>query len=199
MIEEPLIPDEEYRVAGVHIGTHQKSADMKRFIFRIRSDGLYVLDVKETDKRLKICAKLLAGYDPQKVFVVAARQYAQKPATVLANTLGMKVVAGRYTPGLLTNPKLQEYLEPEIMFVTDPAVDTQALKDAVSIGIPIVGICDVNNETKYIDFVIPANNKGKRSLAVVYWLLTREIMKAKNLIKSNEEFKFKIEDFETEL
>ncbi|MDI6708146.1 MAG: 30S ribosomal protein S2 [Candidatus Thermoplasmatota archaeon] len=199
MTEEPLLPDEEYRVAGVHIGTHQKSADMKRFIFRIRSDGLYVLDVKETDRRLKLCAKLLASYEPQKELVVAARQYAQKPASLFANTLGMRAVVGRYIPGTLTNPKLPEYLEPELIFITDPAVDTQALKEAVNIGIPIIAICDVNNETKYIDFVIPANNKGKRSLAVIYWLLTREVTKAKNLIKSNEEFKLKIEDFETEL
>jgi small subunit ribosomal protein S2 len=199
MIEEPLLPDEEYRIAGVHIGTHQKSADMKRFIFRIRADGLYVIDIKETDRRLKLCAKLLVNYEPQKIMIVAARQYAQKPATIFANNLGMKAVAGRYIPGTLTNPDLPSYIEPELMFVNDPAVDSQALKEAVSIGIPIIAICDVNNETKYVDFVIPANNKGKRSLAVIYWLLTREIMKVKNIINSNEEFKLKIEDFETEL
>lgn len=199
MAEETLIPEEDYRTSGIHIGTHQKSAAMKRFIFRVRTDGLYVIDIKQTDERIRTSAKLLSRLEPQKILVVAARQYAQKPASLFASTLGMKVIAGRYIPGTLTNPALATYLEPELLFLTDPAIDTQALREAVSVGLPVVGICDVNNETKWLDLVIPANNKGRRALAVLYWLLTREVLKAKNLITSNEEFKLKIEDFEAEL
>jgi small subunit ribosomal protein S2 len=194
-----LIPEEDYRMLGVHIGTHQKTAAMKRFIFKIRPDGLYVLNITETDKRIKICAKFLAKFNSEKVLVIAARQYAQKPATLFATTLGMKVIAGRYIPGTLTNPHLPNYLEPELLFLTDPAIDSQALKEGILLGIPIAAICDANNELRYIDFVIPANNKGKKALAVTYWLLTREIMKERGLLNSDESFKFRIEDFEAEL
>ncbi len=194
-----LIPEEVYLTSGVHIGTQQKSADMKEFIFKVRTDGLYVLDVKKTDDRIRVAASFLARYDLTKILVVSARQYGQKPAKVFAKTLGASVVAGRFVPGSLTNPILPHFIEPEVILVTDPAADEQALREAFSIGIPIVGICDANNETRRVDLVVPSNNKGRRALATVYWLLTREIQKAKGLVKSDDDFEMTVEDFEASL
>lgn len=194
-----LIPEDVYLTSGVHIGTQQKSADMKEFIFKVRSDGLYVLDVKKTDERIRIASKFIARFDPSRVLVVSARQYGQKPAKVFAKTIGAQVIAGRFVPGSLTNPILPNFIEPEVLFVTDPAADEQALKEALNVGIPIVGICDANNETKYVDLVIPSNNKGRRALATVYWLLTREVLKARGQIQSDEDFKMTVEEFEASL
>lgn len=194
-----LIPEDVYLTSGVHIGTQQKSADMKEFIFKVRSDGLYVLDVKKTDERIRIASKFIARFDPSRVLVVSARQYGQKPAKIFAKTIGAHVIAGRFVPGSLTNPILPNFIEPEILFVTDPAADEQALKEALNVGIPIVGICDANNETKYVDLVIPSNNKGRRALATVYWLLTREVLKARGQIQSDEDFKMTVEEFEASL
>ena len=194
-----LIPEDVYLTSGVHIGTQQKSADMKEFIFKVRTDGLYVLDVKKTDERIRIAAKFLARFDPSKILIVSARQYGQKPAKVFGKTIGATVVAGRFVPGSLTNPILPKFTEPEMLFVTDPAADEQALKEALNVGIPIVGICDANNETKYVDLVIPSNNKGRRALATVYWLLTREILKARGQLASDEDFKMTVEEFEASL
>jgi small subunit ribosomal protein S2 len=194
-----LIPEDVYLTSGVHIGTQQKSADMKEFIFKVRTDGLYVLDVKKTDERLRVAAKFLSRFDPQRILIVSARQYGQKPAKIFGKTIGAMVVAGRFVPGSLTNPILPKFVEPEILFVTDPAADEQALKEALNVGIPIVGICDANNETKYVDLVIPSNNKGRRALATIYWLLTREILKAKGQLPSDEDFKMTVEEFEASL
>ncbi|MEM3050199.1 MAG: 30S ribosomal protein S2 [Thermoplasmata archaeon] len=194
-----LIPEDVYLTSGVHIGTQQKSADMKEFIFKVRSDGLYVLDVKKTDERIRIASKFIARFEPSRVLVVSARQYGQKPAKVFAKTIGAQVIAGRFVPGSLTNPILPNFIEPEVLFVTDPAADEQALKEALNVGIPIVGICDANNETKYVDLVIPSNNKGRRALATVYWLLTREVLKARGQIQSDEDFKMTVEEFEASL
>ena len=194
-----LIPEDVYLTSGVHIGTQQKSADMKEFIFKIRTDGLYVLDVKKTDERIRIASKFLSRFDPQRILIVSARQYGQKPAKIFGKTIGAMVVAGRFVPGSLTNPILPKFVEPEVLFVTDPAADEQALKEALNVGIPIVGICDANNETKYVDLVIPSNNKGRRALATVYWLLTREVLKAKGHLQSDEDFKMTVEEFEASL
>ncbi len=194
-----LIPEDVYLTSGVHIGTQQKSADMKDFIFKVRSDGLYVLDVKKTDERIRVAASFLARYDPSKILVVSARQYGQKPSKTFSKTLGSMVVAGRFVPGSLTNPVLPTFLEPEVVLVTDPAADEQALLEALGVGIPIVAICDANNETRNVDLVIPSNNKGRRALATVYWLLTREIMKARGMVPSDEEYKLAVEDFEASL
>jgi small subunit ribosomal protein S2 len=194
-----LIPEDVYLTSGVHIGTQQKSADMKEFIFKVRTDGLYVLDVKKTDERIRVAAKFLSRFDPQRILIVSARQYGQKPAKVFGKSIGSMVVAGRFVPGSLTNPILPKFVEPEVLFVTDPAADEQALKEALNVGIPIVGICDANNETKYVDLVIPSNNKGRRALATIYWLLTREVLKAKGQLASDEDFKATVEEFEASL
>lgn len=198
-VKEFLIPEEVFLTSGVHIGTQQKSADMKDFIFKVRTDGLYVLNIQLTNERIKYASRFLARYEPSNVLAVSARQYGQKPVSTFTKTLGFNVFAGRFIPGTLTNPNLSKYVEPELLVVTDPAADAQALKEAVSIGIPIIGFCDANNETKNVDYIIPANNKGRRSLAVVYWLLTRETLKERGDIESYDDYTVTIEDFEAKL
>ncbi|TET89837.1 MAG: 30S ribosomal protein S2 [Methanomassiliicoccales archaeon] len=200
--EEPeglLVLEDVYLTSGVHIGTQQKSADMKQFIYKIRTDGLYVLDIKKTDRRIKLAAKFLANYDPKRILVVAARQYGQKPAKLFARTIGANVFAGRFVPGTLTNPNLPEYIEPEILVVTDPAADQQAVREAMKLRIPVIGLCDANNETSHVDLVIPTNNKGRRALATVYWLLTREVLRERSEVQTEEDFTMTLEDFEASL
>jgi small subunit ribosomal protein S2 len=193
------IPEETYMTSGAHIGTRQKTADIKDFIYKVRNDGLYIIDVKKTDERIKTAAKLLIKYDPSNILIVSVRQYGQKPIKKLGEHTGIQVLDGRFRPGTLTNPNAKGFLEPELLIVTDPLADAQALHEAENIGIPVVGLCDTNNETKYLDLVIPTNNKGRRALALVYWLLTRAILKEKGKIKSYDDFKATVEDFEAEI
>lgn len=188
--------EEIFLASGVHIGTQQKSKDMMPFIFRIRNDGLYVLDIKKSIDRIKKAAKLLARYEPQDILAVSARQYGQRPVKVFAEMIGCKYFAGRFIPGTLTNPNLDTYIEPEIIIITDPYADSQALNEAILTGLPVVAFCDANNNTKYVDLVIPANNKGRKSLATIYWLLTREVMKELGRIEDDSEYKLEIDDFE---
>ena len=194
-----LATEETYMTAGAHIGTRQKTSDMKEFIYKVRNDGLYIIDVKKTDERIKTAAKFLAKYDPSTVLVVSVRQYGQKPISMLSEHTGIQLLDGRFRPGTLTNPSAKGFLEPELVIVTDPLADVQALHEAKNIGIPVVGLCDTNNETKYLDIVIPTNNKGRRALALVYWLLTRAILKEQGKIKSYDDFKPVVEDFEAEI
>ena len=191
-----LIPEDVYLTSGVHIGTQQKSADMKDFIFKVRNDGLYVLDVKQTDKRLHMAINFLLKYEPSRILVVSARQYGQRPVREFAKAIGAKFFAGRFVPGTLTNPKQPIFVEPDVIMVADPSADQQALREAVNIGIPVVGLCDANNETRFVDLVIPANNKGRMSLATIYWIAAREILKGRGVIKSDDEFTQDVSDFE---
>jgi len=194
-----LVPEDVYLTSGVHIGTQQKSADMKPFIYKVRIDGLYVLDIKKTDTRIREESKFLSRFKAENILVVAARQYGQKPARLFAKHVGAKVLAGRFVPGTLTNPNLPEFIEPEVLMITDPAADQQALREALNVGIPVVALCDANNETRDVDLVVPTNNKGRRALATVYWLLTREVLKARGTLKSDEGFTFTIDDYEASL
>jgi len=207
---EPIVPLEEYLAAGIHIGTQQKTGDMHRFIYRVRTDGLYVLDVETTDKRIRQASQLLTRYPPQKILVISARQYGQRPSAVFAKIAGAVAITGRFVPGTLTNPQYAryiepeiivatdptgDYIEPEIIVATDPTGDAQAITEAVSIGIPVIGLCDTNNSTANVDLVIPTNNKGRKSLAMIYWLLTKEMFS----INGKANFNYTIEDFESEL
>jgi small subunit ribosomal protein S2 len=193
-LNEPLVPVEEYLAAGIHIGTQQKSKDMKRFIYRVRGDGLYILDIRETDDRIKTAARFLSQYEAPKILVVTSRQYGQYPAKKFAETIGGTAATGRFIPGMLTNQNLNGYMEPEVVVVTDPIGDSQAIKEAVQCGTPIVALCDTNNMTSYVDLVIPTNNKGRKALSMIYYLLTREILRIRGISTS-----LTLEDFETEL
>jgi len=194
-----LIPEDTYLTSGVHIGTQQKSASMRKFVFKVRYDGLHVLNIRETDRRIRLAAKFLAGVPAEKILAVSQRQYGQKPVKVFAKAIGAVSYSERFVPGCLTNPNLAEYIEPKVLVVTDPATDQQALSEAVSIGIPVIGLCDVNNETRNVDLVIPANNKGRVALATVYWLLSREVLKARGGAAAEAPFDLSADDFQAAL
>ncbi|HPT80199.1 MAG TPA: 30S ribosomal protein S2 [Methanosarcina thermophila] len=189
-----LVSIDEYLAAGVHIGTQQKTQDMMRFVYRVRTDGLYVLDIQSTDERIKAAAKLLSHYDPSRILVDSSRQYGQHPARMFSRALGTKAMLGRFIPGSLTNPQIHGFFEPDIVVVTDPAGDAQVVKEASSIGVPIVALCDTNNLTSNVDLVIPTNNKGRKALSLVYWLLAREVARLNNI-----PFNYSLDDFETPL
>lgn len=193
-LKEPLVSVEEYLAAGVHIGTQQKSKDMMKFIYRVRGDGLYILDIQATDDRIKTAAKFLSQYDPAKILVVTSRQYGQYPAKMFADAIGGMAVIGRFIPGMLTNQRLNKYIEPDVVVVTDPISDAQAVNEAIQTGIPVVALCDTNNMTKHVDLVIPTNNKGRKALSLIYYLLTKEMLRLRGVTTS-----LTPEDFETEL
>ena len=198
--EDDMMASEEiYMTSGAHIGTRQKTADIKDFIYKVRNDGLYIIDVKKTDERIKTAAKFISKYNPEDILVVSVRQYGQKPIKMLAEHTGIQVLDGRFRPGTLTNPSSKGFIEPELLILTDPLADVQALHEAKNIGVPVVGLCDTNNEIKYLDIAIPTNNKGRRALALVYWLLARAILMEQGKIKSFDDFKPTVEDFEAEI
>lgn len=187
-----LIPVEDYLAAGVHIGTQQNTRDMERFIHRVRTDGLYVLDVATTDQRIRTAADLLADYDPEQILVTSSRQYGRYPAETFADAVGARARTGRFIPGTLTNPQYEGYIEPDVLVVTDPIGDAQAVTEAITVGIPVIAMCDSNNQTSNVDLVIPTNNKGRRALAVVYWLLANE-----TLDRRGAEPTYSLEDFQS--
>ena len=187
-----LIPVEDYLAAGVHIGTQQKTKSMDRFIHRVRTDGLYVLDVSQTDSRIRTAASFLSNYNPEQILVASSRQYGRFPAEKFAEAVGTRARTGRFIPGTLTNPDYAGYIEPDVVVVTDPIGDSQAVKEAITVGIPVIAMCDSNNTTSNVDLVVPTNNKGRKALSVVYWLLANE-----TLDRRGAEPTYALEDFET--
>jgi small subunit ribosomal protein S2 len=197
--EELLLPRDTLLSAGIHIGTRMKTGDMEQFIYRVRPDGLFVLDVKKTDDRIRIAAKFLARFEPAKIAAAAARLYAQEPVSKFCQLTGATPVVGRFIPGLLSNPLYPNRIEPEVLIVSDPRADSQAVKEAASEGIPVIALCSTDNEFSGVDFVIPTNNKGRRALAVIYWLLARQILRERGELSPDKDLPLTIEDFEAKI
>ena len=197
--KELLIDEDTFLTCGVHIGTKQKSKDMEPYVYKVRDDGLRILNVNKTSEKITEAANFLKDYEPKDILVVSARQYGWKPAKKFADNCGFTCIAGRFTPGRLTNPEMQFFIEPKVIVLTDPAADAQAFREAINISVPVVAMCDSNNLTTDIDIVIPGNNKGRRSLALIYWLMAREILRINGALGSDEELDETIDDFEAPL
>jgi len=198
-VDNLLLPRDTMLSAGIHIGTRMKTRDMEPFIYRVRPDGLFVLDVQRTDERIRVAAKFLARFEPEKVAVAASRLYAHEPVRKFCKLTGSKSVIGRFIPGLLSNPLYPNRIDPEVIVVSDPRADGQAVKEAAKVGIPIVALCSTDNEFAGVDFVIPTNNKGRRALAVIFWLLSRQILRERGELPLDKDPAIPIEDFEAKL
>ncbi len=199
MAEQTLVDNAEYLEAGVQIGTKMKALGARRFIYKAREDGLYLLNLDMIDERITVAAKFLARFEPKDIIVTASRIYAISAAAKFAEAINAKFIEGRVMPGIFTNPNRDDYAEPKVMLISDTRNERQAIREASKACIPVVALCDTDNWIKFVDLIVPCNNKGRKSLALVYYLLAREYLKAKGTIKSNEEFALKVADFEAKI
>ena len=184
---------------GIRVGTAVKTKFMIPFITKASPEGLYMIDLDITLARIQTAAKFINRMDIQKVIVCSGREYANTPIEKFCEVTGASKMLGRFMPGTLTNPTLPYYIEPQLVLISDPQVDAQAITEATNAGIPVIGISNTDNVTSQIDLVIPANNRGRKSLATVYWLLAREILVEKGQLKGDESLKYEIDDFETKI
>ncbi len=184
---------------GIRVGTPVKTKYMTQFIVRANPEGLYILDISKTLAKIDVAAKFIGRANISKVAVTSAREYGKTPVEKFCELTGAMSIFGRFMPGTFTNPSLPKYMEPEIVIVTDPQADQQAVLEATRAGVPVIAISNSDNVTSKVDLVIPANNRGRKALATVYWLLAREVLKRQGAIKSDNEMKMSIDDFETKL
>jgi small subunit ribosomal protein S2 len=186
---------------GIRVGTPVKTKFMAPFILKANPEGLYILDISKTLARIDVAAKFIGRATISKVAVTSAREYGKTPVEKFCELTGATRILGRFMPGTFTNPSLPNYMEPEIVIVTDPQADQQAVIESTRAGVPVIAIANSDNVTSKVDLIIPANNRGRKALATTYWLLTREVLKKQNRIKSDSEMLkiSSIDDFETKL
>ena len=176
---------------GIRVGTEVKTKFMVPYITQANPEGLYLFDLDITLSRIETAAKFIKKFDIKNVIVHSGRTYANTPIEKFCELTGARKMLGRFMPGTLTNPLLPYYSEPQLMIVSDPQVDAQAVTEATNAGVPVIGIANTYNVTSELDLVIPANNRGRKSLATVYWLLANEIL------QDSKAMKYEIDDFET--
>jgi len=184
---------------GIRVGTAVKTKFMIPYVTQASPEGLYLMDLDITLARIQTAAKFINRVNIEDVIVCSGREYANTPIEKFCEITGATKMLGRFMPGTLTNPSLPYYIEPKLLLISDPQVDTQAITEATNAGIPVIGVSNTDNITSKIDLVIPANNRGRKSLATIYWLLAREILLEKGEIKNDDQMKYEIDDFETKI
>ena len=198
-LEDPNNLEKMILSTGIRVGTPIKTKFMTSFITRANPEGLYILDISKTLARIDVAAKFIGRTNIANVAVTSAREYGKTPIEKFCELTGARGIFGRFMPGTFTNPSLPKYLEPEIVIVTDPQADEQAVLEATRAGVPVIALSNSDNITSKVDLVIPSNNRGRKALATVYWLLTKEVLKKQGKIKSDSEMSLTIDDFEAKL
>jgi small subunit ribosomal protein S2 len=198
-LEDPNNLEKMILSTGIRVGTPIKTKFMNSFITRANPEGLYILDISKTLARIDVAAKFIGRTNIANVAVTSAREYGKTPIEKFCELTGARGIFGRFMPGTFTNPSLPKYMEPEIVIVTDPQADEQAVLEATRAGVPVIALSNSDNITSKVDLVIPSNNRGRKALATVYWLLTKEVLKKQGKIKSDSDMPLAIDDFEAKL
>ena len=184
---------------GIRVGTLVKTKAMAQFVSRTRPDGLHVIDAGKTLSRLETAGRFISRVDIGRVVAYSSRDYGKTPIDKFCEATGALAITGRFMPGTFTNPLYPAHIDPEIVIVADPSMDSQAVNESTKIGVPVVAICDTDNVTANVDLVIPANNRGRKALAAVFWLLARSTLINSGKMTADKPMDYSIEDFETKI
>jgi len=160
---------------------------MSKYVYKRRTNGVYMFNVEKIYEKLLVAARIIAAIpDTSTVIAISGRPYGQRAVYKFAQHTATAPVTGRWTPGMLTNQNTKKYVEPRLLILTDPRIDYNALLESSYMNIPIIALCNTDNSLQFVDCSIPCNNRSKKSLAMIYWLLTREVKILKGELKENE-------------
>ncbi len=192
-----LVGLEKYLQSGIHIGTKIKTGDMKEFIYKRRKDKIYIMNIDKINERIQLALNTITSYPPEEIVVVATRTYAENAARKMVEMVGgIELITKRFIPGTFTNPKLPYFKEPSLVIVCDPRGEKEAIREANMMNIPVVALLDTENSANGVDLIVPMNNKGRKSLALFFWILTREFLLKQGKIEGYDKFKTPINAFE---
>ena len=190
-----LVNVDLYLKNGIHIGTKYKNGPMSKFIFKSRGDKLNVMDIQVIDKRIRVAIDFILRYKPEDVIFISRKRYALPGMKLLKKNFNYNIKLNRFIPGTFTNPESDYFIEPKLVFIVDPNIDRQAIVEAKKIRVPIIALSTTSSNVRDIDLIVPFNNKGRKAVAMFFWLLNRELLLRNGIIKKEEDYGRTVEDF----
>jgi len=192
--KETLIPLEDYIKCAVHLGTKVITPHMRKFVYKRRADGLAVINTAIIDDKLREAIDFLVDYKPEVIYLICKREAGWLPAEKFNEATGIKTFTKKYPPGITTNLILENFFESELTILCDPWTDKNALNDTAKLKKPVIALCDTNNFTTHVTKIIPCNNKSRKSIGCILYILAREYCKKKKL-----PFNYSLTDFAGDL
>src|SRR3989344_4070204 len=180
-VKETLIPLEDYIKCAVHLGTKVITPHMRKYVYKRRADGLAVINTALIDEKLRESIDFMIKYDKDKIYLVCKREAGWYAAKKFEETTGIKTFTKKYPPGITTNLILEDFFESEMTIICDPWIDKNALVDTVRLKKPVLSLCDTNNFITGVTKLIPCNNKSKKSIGCILYILAREYCKHKKI------------------
>jgi len=175
--------------ATTHLGSDKVNFQMEQYVYKRRPDGIHIINLGRTWEKLMLAARAIAAIEhPQDVFVISSRLYGQRAVLKFANYCQATPIAGRFTPGAFTNQIQNAFREPRLLVVTDPLTDHQPIIEASYVNIPVIAFCNTDSPLKYIDIAIPCNTKSTHSIGLMWWLLSREVLRLRGRISRKDEW-----------
>jgi small subunit ribosomal protein SAe len=186
---------------GVHLGSQNVDTSMTRYVFKRNENGAHVIDIRKTWEKLQLAARAIVAIEnPKDVCAVAlsgisSTPVAQRAVLKLGQHIGCRTIAGRFTPGTFTNQQQSHFFEPRLLIASDTRKDHQPIVEASYVNMPVIAFCNTDSSLRGIDIAIPCNTNGKSSIALMYWMLAREVLRLSNTISREKEWSVMVDMF----
>jgi len=173
----------KFLASGAHLGAQNVDRLMESYVYKRKSDGIHIINIRKTWEKLMLAARIIAGIEnPADVCVISTRPYGTRAVLKFAAATGATPIAGRFTPGTFTNQIQKAFREPRLLVCTDPQFDHQAITEASYVNLPVIALCNTDSPAKYIDVAVPCNNKGVQSIGTMWWMMAREVLYLRGII-----------------
>jgi len=176
-------------LCNTHIGTRTCENLMKTYAWKQRKDGIFIINISKTIKKLNLAARAIAAVkDSSNIMAISTEYNSRKAVSKFSSLIKCQSMTEKWVSGKFTNHRCTNFVEPEIIIIANPGIDYQPLIEASRANIPVIAFCNTNTSLKFIDIAIPGNNLNTHSIALMWWMLTREVLVCKGMIDETSEW-----------